>query len=242
MKNQKENFWVNNPLEFAHNRLDSRQYILLPAITGLVEKEGANKILDYGCGEGYLSNNFNNKSINLGLFDISSTMMELAKENALKSQIASVSTFNSHTEIPENGFDCVVLSLVLMTIGEDDEYKNVLVNCKKALTRNGSLFIGLTHPCFRQALYSTHHTKFTWGSEFDYFNNNAPFDVFIRTSKAESFIHFEDFHHNFSYTFSMLKQAGFYVEDLIELKDQPIENSPFNKHFSPYLILKCKLK
>lgn len=242
MKNNNENYWIDNPLEFAQNRIDSRQYILLPEIADMIEKEGANKILDYGCGEGYLSNNFKNKSITLGLYDISPTMVELAKENATKYEVETITIFNNQREIPENEFDSVVLSLVLMTIGEDEEYKNVLTNCKKALTKNGSLFIGITHPCFRQALYSTHHTKFTLGNEFDYFNNNAPFDVFLRTSKSENFIQFEDFHHNLSYTFSMLKEAGFYVEDLIELKDKSIENSFFNKHYSPYSILKCKLK
>ena len=242
MKNKNENYWLDNSLEFAQNRIDSRQYILLPEIADMIEKEGANKILDYGCGEGYLSNNFGNKSITLGLFDISSTMVQFANENAKKNQIETVITFNNQNEIPEGGFDCAVLSLVLMTIGEEEEYRNILNNCSKALTQTGCLFIGITHPCFRQALYSTHHTKFALGNEFDYFKNNSPFDVFLRTSKSENFINFEDFHHNLSYTFSMLKEAGFYVEDLIELKDKSVENSFFNKHFSPYLILKCKLK
>ncbi len=242
MKSNKKNYWVSNPLEFAQNRIDSRQYILLPEIARMLEKDGAANILDYGCGEGYLSNNFNNKSFSLGLFDISATMVELAKENAANNQIKSVMAFNDPDEIPGSGFDAVVLSLVLMTIGEEEEYRNVLINCNKSLTRNGSLFIGITHPCFRQALYSTHHTKFTLGTEFDYFNNNAPFDVFLRTSKSENFIQFEDFHHNLSYTFSRLKETGFYVEDLIELEDKSVENSFFNKNFSPYSILKCKLK
>lgn len=242
MKNKKENYWVNNPLEFAQNRIDSRQYILLPEIANLIEKEGANTILDYGCGEGYLSNSFGNKSISLGLFDINPTMVELAKENAIKNQIETITTFNNPNEIPYGCFDSVVLSLVLMTIDEDEEYRNVLHRCKVALAKSGSLFIGITHPCFRQALYSTHHTKFTLGNEFHYFNNNASFDVFLRTSKSEKFIHFEDFHHNLSFTFSMLKDVGLYVEDLLELKDKSIENSFFNKHYSPYLILKCKLK
>jgi SAM-dependent methyltransferase len=242
MKNKKENYWINNPLEFAQSRIDSRQYILLPEIADLIEKEGANKILDYGCGEGYLSNNLDNKLITLGLFDISSTMVELAKKNAKKNQIETVATFNNQNEIPKSRFDCVVLSLVLMTISEDEQYRNILNNCKDALIKSGSLIIGITHPCFRQALYSTHHTKFTLGGEFDYFNTNSSFDVYLRTPKSENFIHFEDFHHHLSYTFSMLRNAGFYVEDFIELKDKSIENSFFNKHYSPYLILKCKLK
>lgn len=242
MKDKNKNYWIDNPLDFAQDRIDSRQYILLPEIAGMIEKERVTKILDYGCGEGYLSNNFNNKKISLGLFDISPEMVELAKENATRNQIDVVKTFKHYNDITENSFDCVVLSLVLMTINEDEEYLKIIDNCKKALSKEGSLIISLTHPCFRQALFSTHHTKHTLGDAFDYFENNSPFDVFLRTSKSEYFIRFEDFHHNLTYTFTMLKQAGFFVEDLIELKDKSIENSFFNKYFSPYLILKCKLK
>lgn len=242
MRNKKDNYWLIHPMEFAQNRIDSRQYILLPAIAEIIEQERASKVLDYGCGEGYLCNKINNKSIELGLFDISSIMVELAKENAIINQIESIITYTNQNDISERDFDCVVLSLVLMTIDEDEEYLNVLKNCAKALTPNGCLIIGITHPCFRQAVYSTHQTKFSLGSEFDYFNNNAPFDVFLRTSKPESYIHFEDFHYNLSYTFIMLKEAGLYVEDFFELKDKSIENSFFNNFFSPYLIIKCKLK
>ncbi len=242
MRNKKENYWIKSPLEFAQNRIDSRQYILLPEIAALIEEVGANRILDYGCGEGYLCNNLNNKSITLGLFDISSTMVALAKENAINNKFESISTFVNPIEIPKKAFDCVVLSLVLMTIGDNKEYRTVLNNCNKALVRNGNLFIGITHPCFRQALYSTHHTMFTLDNEYDYFNNKSPFDVYLRTSKPDTYIHFKDFHYNLSYTFSMLKKAGFYVEDLIELKDKSTENSFYNKYYSPYLILKCKIK
>lgn len=239
---ENKNYWLDNPLEFAQNRIDSRQYILLPAIAEIIEKQGAKQVLDYGCGEGYLSNNFTNKTIGLGLFDISTEMIEMARVNAANNSFTSVSAFKTPEEIPENSFDCVVLSLVLMTIGVEEDYKKVLIKCARSLKKDGTVLIGITHPCFRQALFSTHHTKFTLGSEFPYFENHKPFDVYLRTSKAESFIHFEDFHHNLTYTFSMIREAGMYVEDMIELKDKSIETSSFNKLVSPYLILKCRLK
>lgn len=242
MKNNKENYWIDSPMEFAQNRIDSRQYILLPEIAKIIESNKASKILDYGCGEGYLSNSIYNKSVQLGLFDISSKMIELAKKNSLNKNIKEVVAYNNVEEIPQNIYDTVVLSLVLMTIGEDDQYKNVLDDCKNALSEDGLLLIGLTHPCFRKAMFSTHHTKYTLGDEFDYFANNKPFKVFLRTSQSDKFIQFKDFHHSLSYTFSMLNNVGFYVEDMIELQDKSIENSFYNKKYSPYLILKCKLK
>lgn len=242
MKNNKENYWIDSPMEFAQNRIDSRQYILLPEIAKIIKSINANKVLDYGCGEGYLSNNIYNKSVSLGLYDISSEMVELAKKNSIDNNIEEVMAYNDVEEIPQNIYDTVVLSLVLMTIGEDAKYKKVLENCKKALSEDGLLLIGLTHPCFRNAMFSTHHTKYTLGAEFDYFTNNKPFKVFLRTSKSDKFIQFKDFHHSLSYTFSMLNKVGFYVEDMLELKDKSIENSFYNKKYSPYLILKCKLK
>ena len=233
---------MNNPMEFAQNRIDSRQYILLPKIADLIALNDSMSILDYGCGEGYLSRYLKAKTVSLGLYDLNPSMSDLANTNANANQIETVLVFETKQKIPSNFFDCVVLSLVLMTIEEDDEYLDVLVNCNNAMKRNGCLIIGITHPCFRQALFSTHHTKYSLGTEFNYFDNKVPFDVFLRTSKSERFIHFEDFHHTLSYTFAKLKEAGFIVDDLIELKDQSIENSYYNQTFSPYLILKCKHK
>jgi 16S rRNA G1207 methylase RsmC len=242
MKNNKENYWIDSPMEFAKNRIDSRQYILLPEIAKIIQSINATKILDYGCGEGYLSNSIYNKSVSLSLYDISSKMVELAKSNSIDNNIEEVLAYNSVDEIPQKIYDSVVLSLVLMTIGKDAEYKKVLENCKKVLSEDGLLLIGITHPCFRKSMFSTHHTKYTLGTEFDYFANNKPFNVFLRTSQSDKFIQFKDFHHSLSYTFSMLNKVGFYVEDMIELKDKSIENSFYNKKYSPYLILKCKLK
>lgn len=236
----KEAIWTKNPMQFAQNRIDSRQYILLPEIADMLQEEGAKSVLDYGCGEGYLFRNVLDKSIRAGLFDISETMLELAKNNAAESGFRDVSIYKKQEDIASETFDSVVLSLVLMTIEDDAEYLNVLSNCKRAMKKDGSLIIGITHPCFRQFLFSTHHTKFSLGSEYDYFKNNAPFDVYLRTSKSERFIQFEDFHHNLSYTFSKIKEAGLKVEDFIELNDKSIENSYYNKFFSPYIIIKCK--
>lgn len=244
MKNKLENknYWLENPLEFAQNRIDSRQYILLPKIASLIEDEKFSSILDYGCGEGFLSNNFKNKQIRLGLFDISEEMVSLAEKQSKNNEISNFISFRNPSDIPAQSFDCVVLSLVLMTIGNDSDYLNVLFNCNKALVKTGSLYIGLTHPCFRNTLFSTHHTNFSLGEEYSYFEESKPFDVFLRTSKSESYIHFQDFHHSLTYTFSKIIEAGFYVDGLIELKDDSVENSFYNKKFSPYLIIKCKIK
>ena len=238
MRNKK-NVWLNNHKEFAQNRIDSRQYILLPEIAKIIHDLKASNIFDYGCGEGYLSKHLINKRINLSLYDINTEMTKLAESNAVENKIKSISIYNSENKFLKNSFDCVVLSLVLMTIENEKEYMSVLENCKKILKNSGKLIIGLTHPCFRQSLFSTHHTNYTLGTEFDYFNNKFPFDVYLRTSKSERSIHFKDFHYNLTYTFATLKVAGFIVEDLIELKDCSIENSYYNKFLSPYIILTC---
>jgi ubiquinone/menaquinone biosynthesis C-methylase UbiE len=232
--------WTDNPMEFAQNRIDSRQYILLPAIAGAIQKDAARSVLDYGCGEGYLARHLADKSAHIGLYDISDYMLGLASKNVSDEGFKKISVYRAAEEIPQESFDCVVLSLVLMTIGDDVQYFRTLSECRRAMRRNSCLIIGITHPCFRQFIYSTHHTKFTLNNEFDYFKNNDLFEVYLRTSKSERLLEFQDFHHNLSYTFSMLKDAGLYVEDFIELKDQSIEESYYNRHFSPYIMMKCR--
>jgi ubiquinone/menaquinone biosynthesis C-methylase UbiE len=231
--------WKDDPLAFAQNRIDSRQYILLPRIGEMVNQKEPRKILDYGCGEGLLGKHIANKDVQFGLFDISEVMTSMAAASLKKSGFDKVNVYETSEAIPSVHFDCIVLSLVLMTINTDQEYSEILNTCYRALKPGGQLLIGLTHPCFRQAQFSTYHTKFTLGHQFNYFNNHEAFDVFVRGSKAGKFIEFPDFHHTLTYTFSMVNKAGLSIVDLEELKDRSIEDSYYNPHLAPYLILKC---
>lgn len=232
--------WTDNPLEFAQNRIDSRQYILLPRIGDLINKASVSRILDYGCGEGYLSRSIVDKKAEIGLFDISPEMLELASRNMKNEGFVNLQAFNTPGDIPSEHYEVVVLSLVLMTIGNDADYLAVLGECCRALRSGGSLIIGVTHPCFRRALFSTHHTEYSLGVGFNYFENHRPFDVYLRTSKSDRFLEFADFHHNLSYMFSMFNKVGLRVTNLEELQDRSIEKSYFNQTASPYMLLVCE--
>lgn len=234
------NYWMDSSQEFAQNRIDSRQYILLPRIGEIIRDFPIKSVLDFGCGEGYLSRFIDNKETRIGLHDISPDMLVLARENLRVAGLHNVEVYRSINQIPSGEFDCVVVSLVLMTISSDNDYLSVLKTCRNSLTSSGKLIIGITHPCFRASLFSTQHTKFTLGHSFDYFAAHEPFEVYLRTSKAETFIKFEDYHHNLSYMFSMFARAGLKVVSLEELKDTSIESSYFNETASPYMIIVCE--
>lgn len=236
----KDPIWLDKPMDFAQNRIDSRRYILLPKIAAIIAEFQAKSILDYGCGEGYLAENIENKQIDFHLYDISNVMLEIANQNISSKGFESYKILKTRSEIVSRKYDVVVSSLVLMTIGDDDEYLQVLRDLKNARTEDGFIIIGITHPCFRQSLFSTHHTEFSLGEPFNYFKNNEPFEVYLRSSKSETTIQFKDFHHNLTYVFSKLKEAGITVDEIIELEDRSIENSYYNLSFPPYLILKCK--
>ncbi len=236
--NETKPLWTENPMEFAQNLTDSRRYILLPRIAEMIKENNYASVLDYGCGEGCLLDNITNKDLEIALFDISNVMVELAVKNASGAGFKSVAPYYAAADIQRRNFECVVLSLVLMTIGNDADHTAVLQNCKDALKPGGELIVALTHPCFRPVKFSTHHTSYSLGQEFDYFSEHAPFDVFISNSKAEKPIQFQDFHHSLGYTLSSLQKAGFRLVEFVELKDSSVEESYYDHPASPYLIMR----
>ena len=72
--------WVSYPGVFAHGRLDAGTRVLLDALSAL--PDGA-RVLDYGCGSGFVAHVLGRKGgdLELDLLDVDSIALEAAKEN-----------------------------------------------------------------------------------------------------------------------------------------------------------------
>jgi len=234
-----DSIWINDPLLFPGNEICSRKYVLLPEIAAEIEKFGAKTILDFGCGEGYLANLLNSKEAQIGLFDISPDMTLMAERSFIDMGFKSVTTYSATNHIPRNSWDCVVLSMVLMTLQSHEEHATVLENTTEAMKDEGILLIGISHPCFRPAVFGNFHTDYSLGREFKYMADFDPFEVYLRTSKQVEPLRFTDFHQSLSYTFKSLNSAGLVVEELQELNDFASDGSYYNPYLPPYILMKC---
>lgn len=232
----KDKIWTRSPKTFANINDDNRHFILHPKIASLVHEFGAKKILDHGCGDGVM-NLLINKNVEIGLHDINREILETASQN-LKSYDHKL--FYNRTTIPEQYYDISISSNVLMTIDNEPEYLNVLLDLKRSVKpNNGKVLIGVTHPCFRQYDFSTFKTEFTNGSVFNYFEEGKKFTVYLKTGerKNNGFVSFCDYHYSISYTINKAIGVGLVLDKIIELPDSSVDQNYYNFSFAPFLLL-----
>jgi len=228
-----DNIWLYHPEQYSSLENESRKYILHPKLSQYINQTQNVKLLDFGCGDGSFIKNLSN-NLEISLYDISSKALAEAKSN-LKDY--NIKTYYDLDEIPNNNFDYVVLSLVLMTIDNKNDLLNVLNKIYNSLNQAGTLLIAITHPCFRNYIYSTFQTDYSKTKNFNYFNEGEKFEVFLRDNKKT--VSFSDFHWTLSTTINMIIESNFRIKKIEELKDKSDIGKYFNSNFSPYMIIEC---
>jgi len=228
-----DNIWLFHPELYSSLDNESRKYILHPKLSEYINQSKNIKLLDFGCGDGSFIKNLSN-NLEISLYDISSKALAEAKSN-LKDY--NIKTYYELDEIPNNNFDYVILSLVLMTIDNKDDILNVLNKIYSSLSPTGTLLIAITHPCFRNCVYSTFQTDYSKNKNFNYFNEGEKFEVFLRDNKKT--VSFFDFHWTLSTTINLIIESNFRIKKIEELKDKSDIGKYFNSNFSPYMIIEC---
>ena len=199
------------------------------------ESSSCTRILDFGCGDGKLSAMMP-VNAELFLFDESEEFIAIAK-HSLSGREAVF--YAKKSELLENYYDCVILSFVLMSVYSDDDLLNLLKLVRKIKTLNGKCLIALTHPCFRQYVYSYFYTDYVDQREFKYLMEGDRFNVTLKGNKEVPSDEFFNYHHSISFIVNTLIQSGFSITKLAELGDSS-EIGNHNTQFTPYLIIVCQ--
>jgi ubiquinone/menaquinone biosynthesis C-methylase UbiE len=228
--------WTQNPELYLAIQDESRKLVLYPKILQLLKKFEAKSILDYGCGDGTFAMLLDKKK-NIALYDISKKMLNIAKRN-LDGRM--VTFYNNKHQIPKHSFDCVLLSLVLMTIGDRSTLKRVLKDAATAKRADGKLVVTITHPCFRQYFFSTFYTDYAKKKEFNYFSEGQRFTVHLKDLKTNRQVSFKDYHWSLSLTLNSIIEVGLQIVQIEELHDTVATELTYNKDFPPYLIVVCQ--
>ena len=127
----------------------TRRYLLNPAIFALVGTVTGKRVLDAGCGQGYLARLLANKGAVVTGVEPSDPWYTYAveREHAEPLGIRYVQADLSTWVTRPHAFDCVIANMVLMDI---PDYLPALRTCIRALKRQGSLIVSLLHPCFEE--------------------------------------------------------------------------------------------
>jgi 2-polyprenyl-3-methyl-5-hydroxy-6-metoxy-1,4-benzoquinol methylase len=138
------------------------RHLLNPAILALLGSVEGLRILDAGCGEGYLSRLLARRGAEMTGVEPATSWYRraLAREQQERLGITylqgDLTAPTTMAELQAHGpFDAVVANMVLMGIPDD---RAALMTCVAALATGGSLICSLTHPCFEEA-------GETWGAQ-----------------------------------------------------------------------------
>lgn len=228
-----DDIWILHPDAYSSISNESRKYILHPKIIELINQRNTAKILDYGCGDGALVSLLKT-DYEVSLYDISSSFLSKAKENLKEFKPV---VYYDQASIPKNYYDFVILSLVVMTIPTKEDIKIALTKIYSYLNESGMAIIAMTHPCFRQEIFSTFQTAYSSDKKFNYFKEGDKFKVVLRDSKTNFSVSFHDYHWTLSTIFNLIIECGFTLTRVIELPDQSDNNGYYNQSVSPYIII-----
>jgi SAM-dependent methyltransferase len=226
-------YWENNADEY-HNDLISEREILLPYIANEVNKLEGKKILDFGCGNGYLASLFSAES-EITLYDLASNHLNAKGDWNIQNEVVICNSLN---EIKKDYYDIIVQSSVLMCIPTINELRDILKFNYNSLARNGSLVISITHPCFLQYRYGHYKTSFN-DENFDYLNNGLEYQVSMKKINKEPVV-FTDYNWPLSTIINELLEVGFELTKMTEHPDLPSTEFSSKQEGCPWMFLILK--
>jgi SAM-dependent methyltransferase len=125
----------------------SREYLLNPSIFELLGEITGKKVLDAGCGTGYLSRKLAKLGALVTGVEPSESLYAYCVERESSEKLGITYIKEDLSSLYDLGdqFDVVIANMVLMDI---PQYEHAIKNCMNALTRNGIFVYSLLHPCF----------------------------------------------------------------------------------------------
>ncbi len=227
--------WTRHPETYAQIEDESRKRSLYPELLNLVQEFSPRTIIDYGCGDGSFLKLLDERKT-ISAYDSNSSARALARKNLKGKQVR---IYNHKNRIPSQRYDCVVLSLVLMTIRTRATIRELLKNIKRIKRTKGKALIAITHPCFRECFFSTFYSEYAKSKKFNYFADGTPFRVRLMDRVNRKEISFHDYHWSLSTTLNLITESGLKVFRTVEVRDTAPSSLTYNKNYPPYLIIIC---
>ena len=201
-----------------------------PCMLRNIKEEAPAKLLDVGCGTGYLTSKVSEFVDDCLGIDISRKSIELAGEKygtpGLRFENCGICDFDKEKE-----FDACMVNMVFMT---DPEWTLSAKRIFELLKVGGTLFITITHPCF--------WPKY-WGyDKEEWFHYNK--EIFIRhdfsISMVKSIGQTTHIHRPLEQYVQKLVEIGFQIEKIEE--PYPVGEVPdgYEYKYPRFLFIKCR--
>jgi len=143
------------------------RFISDPALFDLVGKISGKKILDAGCGEGFISRDLARRGAKVVGVDLSKKLLKLAQNEESKNPLGlnyHCASLNDLSCFSSGEFDMVIANLVLHDL---ETLEEALGEFNRVLKKNGELVISLLHPSIRRENYfQKGWYEFEWGGKY----------------------------------------------------------------------------
>ncbi|WZY00003.1 class I SAM-dependent methyltransferase [Bacillus sp. FSL W7-1360] len=191
-----------------------REWLLNPTILFLIGDVKGKRVLDAGCGEGYLSRIFCKNGAEVTAVDYSTNMIEIAKERTPETLVINYRQGNCEdlSFLRAESFDCIVSNMVIQDLADDEK---AFQEMYRLLVAGGTFVFSILHPCFATPEYGWERGEdgeiLHWKVD-KYFYEGAYEQDF---GEKENMLFF---HRTLTSYMSRLIGTGFVLEGLIEPK------------------------
>jgi ubiquinone/menaquinone biosynthesis C-methylase UbiE len=218
-----------------------REVFLNPTLLKLMDRVQDKRVLDAGCGEGYLSRILAKLGASVIAVDFSKKMLELAQERT--PQELNINYEHGNCEdlrfLEGNSFDLIVSNMVIQDLAE---YEKAIKEMYRLLVYGGYFIFSILHPCFITPdsgwVKSADGEKLYWKVD-NYFYEGAYEQIFPQDHKDKLLY----FHRTLTSYVNVILDAGFRISAMVEPKpsNEMIEKYPsFKEDFrsSDFLVFK----
>jgi len=224
-------------LEQVEKHVDlSRDFVLLPAISGLLPEGFLGRVIDVGCGSGQLTAILSGRARHAVGVDPSRESIRLAEEcygTSAAGLIFVASTIEEYASRDQEPFDVAVANMVLMTVPDLDA---ALVATSSLLRGGGTFVFTITHPWFWPSYWGYDYEPwFTYTNELFI---EAPFEI----SLDEALDVTTHVHRPLEAYFTSLFDSGLVVERCLEPMPPPGVHARYPKpwKFPRFFAASCR--
>ena len=186
-------------------------------------------LLDYGTGDGKFPELCSKLPIDhMWAYDPAPKMAQLTRARC--SNLANLRVVTETQAIEPGSVDIVTLNAVWMCLSTEQACVTVLRDIFQLLKPHGLLIASVTHPCFRNLVFSTYSTDF---KQRDYLQAGTSFQVNLFDEYTKMVI--KDTHWSIAAMSHQLMEADFLIEEIVETPDEPTVSGPCEG--SPWMVI-----